>query len=100
MALAISSPGTANQSRLPSRAVLLLRRRRPTRHASAKRGGGNEAMRVATGLPCAVRVIEHTWVPARDGCRLSAKIWLLEDAATRPVPAILEYIPYRKRDAT
>jgi putative CocE/NonD family hydrolase len=36
----------------------------------------------------------------RDGCRLSARIWLPEDAAALPVPAILEYIPYRKDDAT
>ena len=35
-----------------------------------------------------------------DGCRLSARVWMPEDAATHPVPAILEYIPYRKRDGT
>jgi hypothetical protein len=35
-----------------------------------------------------------------DGCRLSARIWLPEDAADAPVPAILEYLPYRKRDGT
>lgn len=35
-----------------------------------------------------------------DGCRLAARLWLPEDAAERPVPAILEYIPYRKRDFT
>lgn len=33
-----------------------------------------------------------------DGCRLSARIWRPEGGA--PVPAILEYIPYRKRDGT
>jgi uncharacterized protein len=36
----------------------------------------------------------------RDGCRLAATIWLPVDAETRPVPAILEYIPYRRRDFT
>ncbi len=35
-----------------------------------------------------------------DGCRLAARIWLPADAETSPVPAILEYIPYRKRDFT
>jgi hypothetical protein len=35
-----------------------------------------------------------------DGVRLAARIWLPEDAETDPVPAILEYIPYRKDDAT
>ena len=35
-----------------------------------------------------------------DGCRLAARIWLPEGAKARPVPAIVEYIPYRKRDNT
>ena len=35
-----------------------------------------------------------------DGCRLAARIWLPEDAVQHPVPAILEYIPYRKNDFT
>ena len=33
-----------------------------------------------------------------DGTRLSARIWLPSDAETAPKAAILEYIPYRKRD--
>lgn len=33
-----------------------------------------------------------------DGCRIAAKIWLPESAEKNPVHAILEYIPYRKRD--
>ncbi len=37
---------------------------------------------------------------SRDGTRLAARLWLPGDAATTPVPAILEYIPYRKRDGT
>lgn len=35
-----------------------------------------------------------------DGTRLSARVWMPEDAADAPVPAILEYLPYRKRDGT
>lgn len=35
-----------------------------------------------------------------DGVRLSARIWMPENAEESPVPAILEYIPYRKRDGT
>lgn len=35
-----------------------------------------------------------------DGARLAADIWLPEDADEHPVPAILEYIPYRKSDFT
>ncbi|HDZ81042.1 MAG TPA: CocE/NonD family hydrolase [Roseobacter sp.] len=35
-----------------------------------------------------------------DGCRLSARIWRPQNANEQPVPAILEYLPYRKRDGT
>ncbi|MGJ5619787.1 CocE/NonD family hydrolase [Sulfitobacter sp. MF3-043] len=35
-----------------------------------------------------------------DGCRLSARVWRPTDAHTDPVPVILEYLPYRKRDGT
>jgi uncharacterized protein len=45
-----------------------------------------------------VREIENTWITMSDGCRLAARIWLAAEAATTPTPAILEYIPYRKRD--
>ncbi len=48
----------------------------------------------------AVRTIEHATIPLSDGTRLSARIWLPADAETNPVPATLEYIPYRKRDFT
>ena len=33
-----------------------------------------------------------------DGVRLSAQLWLPDRADHEPVPAILEFIPYRKRD--
>ncbi|MFW5960553.1 MAG: CocE/NonD family hydrolase [Chitinivibrionales bacterium] len=45
-----------------------------------------------------VDLIENEFIPMSDSCRLAAKIWLPEDAEDNPVPAILEYIPYRKRD--
>ncbi|MDT2084969.1 MAG: CocE/NonD family hydrolase, partial [Planktomarina sp.] len=35
-----------------------------------------------------------------DGCRLSARVWLPDNAETVPVPSILEFLPYRKRDGT
>src|SRR4026207_819622 len=53
-----------------------------------------------TDFPRRVRVIENTWIPMADGCRLAAKVWLPEDAEEDPVPALLEYIPYRKGDWT
>jgi uncharacterized protein len=51
-------------------------------------------------FPRAVREIENLWIPLADGCRLAARLWLPEDAERDPVPAILEYLPYRKRDST
>ena len=35
-----------------------------------------------------------------DGTRLAVRCWLPVNAQTRPVPGILEYIPYCKRDGT
>ena len=35
-----------------------------------------------------------------DGCQLSARLWRPVDAGADPVPLILEYLPYRKRDGT
>ena len=55
---------------------------------------------IVTTFPNRVRVIEHTLIPLQDGTMLAARIWLPEDAERRPVPAILEYLPYRKRDGT
>ena len=46
----------------------------------------------------AIRNIEHVWIPLPDGRRLAARIWLPTNAEESPVPAVLEYLPYRKRD--
>ena len=55
-------------------------------------------MRSVSAFP--FRVIEDPdmGIVLSDGCRLSARVWLPEGAG--PVPAVLEYIPYRKRDGT
>ncbi|HSM54607.1 MAG TPA: CocE/NonD family hydrolase [Candidatus Sulfomarinibacteraceae bacterium] len=49
--------------------------------------------------PCAVRKIDNTWITMADGARLATSVWLPEDAESAPVPAILEYLPYRKDDS-
>jgi uncharacterized protein len=46
-----------------------------------------------------VRVVENEWTPMSDGARLGARLWIPEGAERTPVPVVLEYIPYRKRDA-
>ena len=55
---------------------------------------------VRTDFPRKVREIENAWIPMPDGTCLAARIWLPEDAEDDPVPAVLEYLPYRKRDGT
>lgn len=57
-------------------------------------------MRIVEEFPREVRTIEETWIRLSDGVRLSAKIWLPEDAESDPVPAVLEYLPYRYQDGT
>ncbi|NUL43902.1 CocE/NonD family hydrolase [Cellulosimicrobium funkei] len=57
-------------------------------------------MKTITEFPQETRVIENVFIPLRDGARLAARIWMPVDAEHRPVPAILEYIPYRKRDSS
>jgi uncharacterized protein len=51
-------------------------------------------------FPRVVREIEHLLIPLRDGTNLAARIWLPTDASENRVPAILEYLPYRKRSGT
>ena len=41
---------------------------------------------------------ENVWITLADGCRIAARIFMPQGAEQDPVPAILEYIPYRKRD--
>jgi putative CocE/NonD family hydrolase len=57
-------------------------------------------MKRRSHFPRRVRRLDHVWIPMPDGVRLSGRIWLPEDADENSVPAILEYIPYRKDDAT
>ncbi len=46
--------------------------------------------------PVSFRTIEHQPIPMPDGTNLFARLWLPETAAR--VPAVLECVPYRKRD--
>ena len=57
-------------------------------------------MRIVESFPREIREIEHCWIPMADGCRLAARLWLPADAARSPAPAVLEYIPYGKREGT
>jgi len=53
-----------------------------------------------TKFPHPIREVENAWKPLADGTRLAARNWLPANADDAPVSAILEYIPYCKRDDT
>ncbi len=58
---------------------------------------------MTTSPPNTLRTIEELpdmGITLSDGCRLSARVWRPVDAGDDPVPVILEYLPYRKRDGT
>ena len=46
------------------------------------------------------KILENEWIPLADGRKLAARIWMPNNADKKPLPAILEYLPYRKRDGT
>jgi putative CocE/NonD family hydrolase len=45
-----------------------------------------------------ITVIENEWIPMPDGARLAARIFLPSSARSNATGAVLEYLPYRKRD--
>jgi hypothetical protein len=51
-------------------------------------------------FPRRVRTVDPVFITMPDGVRLAGTLWLPEDAVEDPVPAILELIPYRRRDGT
>lgn len=57
-------------------------------------------MKTIKSFPHKVREIPNIFIPLPDRTQLAARLWLPIDADKRPVPAVLEYLPYRKRDGT
>ncbi|MGI9334465.1 MAG: CocE/NonD family hydrolase [Gammaproteobacteria bacterium] len=57
-------------------------------------------MRYVDDFPREIRKLDPVWITLGDGCQLAATVWLPIDADADPVPAILEYLPYRRRDFT
>ena len=57
-------------------------------------------IKTITSFPRKVKEIEHLFITLSDGTKLAARIWLPTDAEKKPVPVLLEYLPYRKRDGT
>ncbi|QDR81208.1 CocE/NonD family hydrolase [Sporomusa termitida] len=55
---------------------------------------------LVTDFPYPFCTVENSWIEMPDGARLAARMWLPAVAAGAKVPAIMEYIPYRKTDGT
>ena len=53
---------------------------------------------IVSEFPYAVSDEPDVGIVMSDGCRLSARVWRAQGAGA--IPAVLEYIPYRKRDGT
>lgn len=51
-------------------------------------------------LPHDIRIEADLRIPLSDGRRLSARLWIPIDADINPVPALVEYAPFRHRDFT
>ena len=60
----------------------------------------NGGMETRTDFPRQIVDWSDVRIEMPDGVELSARIWLPDDAEAHPVPAILEHLPYRKRDGT
>lgn len=58
-------------------------------------------MKVRRDFLFGVREVENFWIVLSDGARLAGRMWLPEGAGVDfRVPALLEYLPYRKSDGT
>ena len=55
-------------------------------------------MKTVTRFPHQYTETEDCWIPMPDGARLAAKLWLPDISSSERVPAIIELLPYRKRD--
>jgi putative CocE/NonD family hydrolase len=57
-------------------------------------------MKVVREFPFEIIEEPNIFIQMRDGVRLAARIWRPKGSDEKPVPAIFEYIPYRKRFGT
>ena len=57
-------------------------------------------MKTVKSFPRKVKETPNLIIPLPDGTQLAARLWMPTDAAKHPVPVVMEYLPYRKRDGT
>ncbi|MEM6578809.1 MAG: CocE/NonD family hydrolase, partial [Pseudomonadota bacterium] len=55
-------------------------------------------MKTVSEFPFEVEKLDPVFIEMPDGAKLAATIW--RPVGAGPVPAILEYLPYRRRDGT
>ena len=68
--------------------------------ASHGRNVGVTTMRELSEFPISFHVVETEWITLSDGCRLAVRMWIPDGADRSPAPAILENLPYRRRDSS
>lgn len=57
-------------------------------------------VKTVTKFPRKTKEIKNFFIPLSDGTKLAARMFIPTDAEKNPVPAVLEYLPYRKTDGT
>ncbi len=80
----------------------LIRKYEQALAGAAVRVRGADWMRVVDRQRFPHRIKEDTQltIPLPDGTRLAGRVWRPETADMHPVPAVLEFVPYRQRDLT
>lgn len=63
-------------------------------------GSKRDGIKTVQTLPQAFHVDPDLQIPLADGRILSARLWLPDSATSQPVAAVVEYDPYRHRDAS
>ncbi|OYW43209.1 MAG: hypothetical protein B7Z38_02215 [Rhodobacterales bacterium 12-64-8] len=92
----LQTGGEGDENTLREDGISLIFDRRTVLLAGLGLAGACASTRWTPPVPGAFRVVEHQPIEVRDGVRLSARLWLPEGAAR--APAVLECVPYRKRD--
>lgn len=59
-----------------------------------------KAKQIINEFPYEFNKVENEWITMSDGVKLSSRIWFPIVENNKKLPAILEYIPYRKNDGT
>ncbi len=59
-----------------------------------------DQLRVCKQFPYQIDIRPDVRIPLSDGCFLHARLWIPRNADVIPLPAVIEYAPFRHRDFT